>query len=467
MIAIATVGELALKIIVDDKGLDKGIGNAENKSKNLAKTFGTVAKAAAGVTAGIIAAGGAMFGMAKKAADATDRVDKMSQQLGMTRRGFQEWDFIMSQSGASIDSMGAGMRSLTNAMTGTGAGAAALDRLKVSTTTLNGEMKTQEQLFEDVVIALQGMEEGAEKAKLANELFGRSGQELMPLLNGAAGSVEEMKQRAEELGLVLGDEAIDAGVLFADTMDQVKRSLGSVATQVGVAVMPVIQSLLEWILEHMPTIQAVFSKVFGVIETVVTTAINIFNDYLMPVFQMIFDWVQENMPEIQETFSSVFGIIGDIIKAFVDLAMVLWNAFGKDIMKVTEVIWKTIWKVIENVLNVIKGILDFWIGLFTGDWDRMAKGIESIWSGLWNTIKTIVSGAWSALSTAFASLYRNITGWFTGVAKDAYNWGKNMIKGFVDGIKSMGSAVSKAASDTVKKAADYLKFWSPAKFLAC
>ena len=47
----------------------------------------------------------------------------------------------------------------------------------------------------------------------------------MPMLNGAAGSIEAMRQQAHDLGLVLDDEAIDAGVAFTDQMDQLQRSL--------------------------------------------------------------------------------------------------------------------------------------------------------------------------------------------------------------------------------------------------
>src|SRR5690606_14737850 len=116
----------------------------------------------------------------------------------------------------------------------------------------------QETLFNEVMVALQNMEDGTEKARLANELLGRSGSELMPLLNGAAGSIDAMKQQARDLGLVISDDAVDAGVLFTDTMDQMKRSLGAVFTQIGAAVIPIFQKMADWILDHMPQIQAVF-----------------------------------------------------------------------------------------------------------------------------------------------------------------------------------------------------------------
>ncbi|SNS85064.1 phage tail tape measure protein, TP901 family, core region [Anaerovirgula multivorans] len=137
---------------------------------------------------------------------------------------------------------------------GSGKGAEAFAKLGLSATDSTGALKSQEQMFEETVIALQNMEDGTEKARLATELFGKQGSELMPLLNGAAGSVEEMKKQAHELGLVLSDEAIDAGVVFTGQTDQVKRMLGSVATQVGVGLMPIISKFLDWVMQYMPEI---------------------------------------------------------------------------------------------------------------------------------------------------------------------------------------------------------------------
>src|SRR5690606_39491274 len=63
--------------------------------------------------------------------------------------------------------------------------------LGVSVKDASGNVKDQETIFNESVVALQNMEDGTEKAKLANDLFGRSGAEMMPLLNGAAGRSEE------------------------------------------------------------------------------------------------------------------------------------------------------------------------------------------------------------------------------------------------------------------------------------
>ena len=94
-------------------------------------------------------------------------------------------------------------------------------------------MKSQESMFNDTVNALMKLPEGAEKSRLAFELFGKAGTELMPMLNGAEGSVEALKERANELGLVMSDEAVDAGVVFGDTMDDLREPLHRLELNLG------------------------------------------------------------------------------------------------------------------------------------------------------------------------------------------------------------------------------------------
>lgn len=314
------------------------------------------------VGAGAVAGGAALFGLATKAAGTTDRIDKMSQKVGLSRQGFQEWDFIMSQSGLSVDKMQVGMKTLVNRMdeasTGTGKGADAFKALGLSAVDSSGNLKSQEQMFEETVLALQEMEDGTEKAALANELLGKAGIEMMPLLNGAAGSVDEMKAKAHELGLVMSDEAVDSGVLFTDTMDQAQRMLGTVVAQIGVGVMPMFQTFMEWVMEHMPTIQAVFKAVFDVIAQVVTVVVDVFTNYLMPVFRQLFDWVQTNWPTIKATIMAVF----DAIKAHWEL--VLKPVFSALIGFVRDVLIPAIEenfpKIRDAAVNVFNKIKEVW-----------------------------------------------------------------------------------------------------------
>ena len=90
-------------------------GDQFQKVGEVLKTVGkAMATAAAAIGAGAVTAGKKIWDMANDTAAAGDTVDKMSQKLGMSAEAYQEWDYVLSQSGADIESMGAGFKSLTN-----------------------------------------------------------------------------------------------------------------------------------------------------------------------------------------------------------------------------------------------------------------------------------------------------------------------------------------------------------------
>jgi phage-related protein len=263
---------LLVKLIGDASSLSKSLSDTQDKLEQMANKNipGTNSKlqslgdkcTAVGsalskkVTAPLVAVGGSLVAVGKNVADYSDHIDKMSQKLGLSREGFQEWDYILSQNGASIDSMKGGMKKLVNSMDsavqkGSTAGTA-FERLGLSLEDLQG--KSREEVFETTITALQGVGDESERAALANELLGKSGAELAPLLNAGAGSVEELKQKAHELGLVLDDETIDSGVRMTDALDTMNRSFQSIKNAIGAAVMPIIADLAEYVAGKMPIV---------------------------------------------------------------------------------------------------------------------------------------------------------------------------------------------------------------------
>jgi len=146
-------------IIIDDAKAIDSLNKADkkareskealNKVQGAAKTMGTVMVAGAG------AAVGALGGMAFKSAETTDRIDKLSQKIGLSRTGFQEWEYVLSQNGMSIETLQGGMKTLVGrideAITGTGEGAESFEKLGVSVLDANGNVKDQETLFNESV----------------------------------------------------------------------------------------------------------------------------------------------------------------------------------------------------------------------------------------------------------------------------------------------------------------------------
>lgn len=242
---------LTNKIDDNKKSMEKA-SNTTGKSEKSLKDFGNEAKSSGkkvsvlgdvikgnlisgaimgglkGLTSAISSCKNKISGMVSETISAGDSVDKMSQKIGTSKKGYQEWEYVLSQNGMEISSLQGGMKKLTanmdDAKAGGDSASAMFKKLGVSVTDSSGKLKSQEQMFNESVTALQNMEDGTEKAALANDLFGKSGQKLMPLLNGSAESTEALKQKANDLGMVMSDKAVKGSVDLTDSMDTLKRA---------------------------------------------------------------------------------------------------------------------------------------------------------------------------------------------------------------------------------------------------
>ncbi len=392
-------------IFIDNEEANKSISKTEERAEGLGTKLGngikTAAKWGTAIVGGATAAAGALMGVATKTAETTDRIDKMSQKIGVSRQGFQEWEFILSQSGTDIEKLQMGMKTLVTqvdqADKGVGKGADNFARLGISVRDTTGNLKDQETLFDEVMVALQNMEDGTEKARLANELLGRSGSELMPLLNGAAGSIDEMKQQARDLGLVISDDAVDAGVQFTDTMDQLKRSFGAMATGIGASILPMMQEFAEFVLANMPMIQGVLGSVMDalgdavaavlpflmdLIQNALPPMIDLFtqiaSDILPPMIKLNTDILQAILPPLIDLFSTVIQtilppvidlltiIIEDILPPFIQLFNDVISAILPPLMELfSQIIDTLLPPLIELFSQIIDAIMPVIIELFT------------------------------------------------------------------------------------------------------
>ena len=387
-------------VFIENDKANKSLDSTDKKGQGVAKTFqnmiGTAGKVGLGIAAGVAAGTTALFGLATKSAEATDRIDKLSQKIGISRQGFQEWDYILSQNGASIEGLQTGMKTLSKAADeaaqGTSTYTDIFDRLNVSVTDGNGKLKDQETLLNETILALSSMTNETERTSLASQLLGKSATELSPMLNSGTESVEALRAKAHELGLVMGDETIDAGVVFTDTMDSMKRSLGTVFAKIGVEVMPIFQKFFDWVIENMPTIKEVASTVFGVIGEVVTTVFNVFNEYILPVLKTVFKWVQDNMPLFQEIFGKVFGEVSNIVTR-------LFKIFKDDILPILQTLYDwvspyfpLIGTIIGDAFDVVIAIVNTAITVFENAVKIIKTIIETI-----DKAKSAVSNAVKAV----------------------------------------------------------------------
>jgi hypothetical protein len=275
MITLATkLFELLGTITVNNSDANTKIDDTSGKVNDMHGKFTDGMKKAAtwgvAITAAVAGAAAAAVKGIKDIVNSTvqsgDEIDKASQRMGLSRQSYQEWAYILGQCGAEIGNMEIGMKTLITQMDASAdpnsESAKMFKQLGVSVRNADGSLRSIDEVFLETILALTSMEDGTEKARIANVLFGRSGQDLMPVINGTAEEIVGLKERSHELGLIMSDEAVDAAVLLGDTMDDTKKAYGTFGRLIGESVMPSIQGLFDYLLLEYPKIKDGFTKDF-------------------------------------------------------------------------------------------------------------------------------------------------------------------------------------------------------------
>ena len=384
-------------IFVDNDKANESIAKTEDKAQKLATQFTngvkTVGKWGAAIAGASVAVGGALLGVANSSAEASKEIEKMSSMIGFSKTAYQEWDFIAKQTGTSMEQLQGGITDLAEKMqdasTGTGEASEIFKALGVNVVDANGNLRDSQSVFEETILALQGMENATDRQAYATKLMSTTGEELLPLLNGQIGSIDELKNKAHDLGLVMSDEAVASGAEFNDTMTTLKSTFGLVGTVVGNELIPIFQGMADWAIENVPLVIDKFKEFKDMIGLAI--------DYV----KGIDDWLKDNQSTIElvaiavgtltaaiiafngatilET-AQIYGlIVAEKLHAIVTAAStVATTAFGAAMAFLTSPI--------TLVILAIGALIAIGVTLYK-NWDTIKEKATSIWNGILDSIK--------------------------------------------------------------------------------
>ena len=432
-----------------EESLNKTDKKADGLGQTLLKGVGTAAKWGAGIVAAAGAVTTAMFGVVSSSAAAMDEIDKGSAKIGISKQAYQEWSYVLGQNGMDIDKLETGMKSLVSAMDSAAGGTASaqenFDALGISIYDASGGLKDQEVILQETLYALADMENGTEKARLATELFGKAGVEMMPMLNNGADGMAELTDRAHELGLVMSDEAIDAGVTLGDTMDDVKKSFGALGTQLGASLMPAFQSVLDLILENLPAVQGLFSQLAPVLTGML--------DNLLPP---IMDLAQSLLPVIFDLLTVLFPILGQIVDAIMPVLVQLIDMLLPPIVQIVQILLPPLLEMLLPILDLLQPILDILqpiLDLVVSILEPLASLITNLLTPLISVISMLISVALVPLQEAFNVISEILRGTLSVAFEEimvCVNTVKGVFSGIIDFIKNVFTGNWRGAWQSVK-----------------
>lgn len=229
-----------------DTDIDRSSRKAEKRLRQMeqefTKTFKQVAVAGAAAAAGVAL-------ITKQQIDLADRMAKLAQTTGMSVEQLSSLELAAELAGVSLDEMATGMgrlaRTASDATRGLKTAQDAFSAVGISVTDESGNLRSLDDLLGDVADAFSKMEDGTAKAAVAQELFGRAGAKMIPLLNQGRAGLAAAREEAEALGLVLDADTAAAAERFNDNLTRVEFAAKGAARELAEGLLPHLDFLSE------------------------------------------------------------------------------------------------------------------------------------------------------------------------------------------------------------------------------
>ena len=381
-----------------------------------------------------VATVGGLAALVGKTIDAGDALNDMSQRTGVSVEALAKFKKAAVGNSVDIDVVAKSLGKLSKGMyevaqTGKGLAADALKTLGISATDASGKLKSADQVTLEIASKFKAMPDGVEKTALAMQLFGKSGADMIPMLNMGGDAIDKLsvkmtgafaekadayKTKLELLGGKVGGLAAGITVALLPALDAVTTVLTLVVD--GFSKLPgPIQAIVGGL--------ALLAVSFTVLAPIVASVITVLGAFQgLAIGATIAGWLGALGPLAAGLATFAAAIVGWplLIGAALVAVGVLIYAFRDDIGKVIAAIGKAIYDAVETVNKTIQ------------------TGISAVLGWLQSAIGN-VAGALVAPFEAAAGAIKN-------VLRSVLQFGANVINGFLGAVNQMINAVNSVAA---------------------
>jgi len=180
-----------------------------------------------------------------------DDLAKASSRLGLTVNELQSLQFAASQTGASAEELEKGLtrfsRSISEASSGIGTGLRAFEALGITVTDAQGGLRPTSELLNEVSDRLTQIQDPADRVRIAFDLFGRSGVNLVNTLQQGSGSLKQLQADFNAVTLELTGKQAKAVEEANDLFDKLGRTFSSIGMQITATFLPTLAKISEFL----------------------------------------------------------------------------------------------------------------------------------------------------------------------------------------------------------------------------
>lgn len=185
--------------------------------------------------------------------DMLDGLDDMSEKTGITVEKLSELRYAGEVAGTPIEALSSGFGRLAKLM-GEAAGGnkeaiSTFKTLGVEYKNADGTLRNTDEVLGDLADRFATYEDGAGKAALAQKVFGKSGAEMIPLLNLGRKGIADLRNEAEQLGAIYGGDLAKEAANFNDNLKRLELASQAASVSIGGPLLKSLNNLLNQYIE--------------------------------------------------------------------------------------------------------------------------------------------------------------------------------------------------------------------------
>lgn len=467
----------------------------------VAKVGGTMAKGFVAGTTAMVAGATAVVGgstaLVKSLTDVSGDIQDSAMKASMSSEEFQKLKYAFEMSGMSADQLSAmavkNQKALNDASSGAGTASDAYKTLGVSITDSNGNMKDSEAVFNETIKSLADMEDVNKRNAIANDIFGKSYGDLAPLLDGTGQDIDDMKQKAVDLGIVMSNDTVGNAEALGDKFDELGMTFGAVKNGVASALLPAFTSITDGAIGVMSNLNTQLMPSFALLgeafeggkidkekmSTAITEIMNsivgIITEYLpmilevgMSVLMTLISVIIDNLPMINDSaIEVVMALVEGIMEAIPELIPAIFDAVETIVKTLLENLPEIVKMGIQLLTSLLNGIADSIPDLIPVIIDAVILITEVLLDNLpmlidagFKIIVAVIEGLMNALPSLLMKAPELIIKFVSSIAQSygkMVSAGGDIIQKIVEGIGNTISTLVTKAGEIVTKIKDTIK----------
>ena len=375
---IATEMGASVEPAAKETGEKSGKKLGEGLAKGLKATAAVIGAAMAAATAAAVATGKAFINSAKEVAAYGDNIDKMSQKMGISAKAYQEWDFILQHSGASIEGMKTSMLKLTKAAED---GDKSFKALGISQKDL--KKMSKDELFAATIKGLQGIQDEGKRTVIASELLGKGATELGALLNTSADDTEKLRQKVHDLGGVMSDTAVKDAANFQDQMQDMNTALSGMKNNLMSQFLPSISAVMTGLSKLFNGDSTGIGMISSGIQSVVGKISAMAPQLLSAVSTLLMSLLQAFGPMLPQVVQAIFSFITQAMTMVTTMIPQLTPVITMGLQGIAQAMLTALPVLIQGLMGVVTGIVTW---LSSGD------NVKTFVDGILQLVSTLAEG---------------------------------------------------------------------------